>query len=128
MKESGATTVGTMRWQDAAEFMPRPRQVSSLRARFEQNSPCTFSKVYSTHWTSRICRNPLKTNDRGTLYPSQNRQALLSLEPRNPGPLLSSAPNTSRDFLSRKELECTHQLESQIWKSGGGFSWQLILL
>lgn len=128
MRESRATAVGAMRRQNAAELAPRSRRVPGVRAGFAQNSPCAFSKACSSHWTSRIRPNPLKINDRGTLYSSQIREALFSRQRRIRRLQSSSPESTSRGFLSGKELECTHQSESLTWKSEGGFSWQLILL
>jgi hypothetical protein len=128
MRESRVTAVGTMRWQNAAELTPRPRRVSGLSTPFAQNSSPAFSKGYSQHLPSRINRNLLKTNDRGTLYPSQNREVLFSRQRRILRVRSSSVQSTSRGFLSGKELECTHRFESHTWKSEGGFSWQLILL
>ena len=86
----------------------------------------TIAEGCSTVLPSRIHRNPLKTNDRDTLYPSQNRKAFFSRERRNLRSRTSSPESTWRGFRSQKELECTHQLQSQTWKSEGGFSWQLI--
>lgn len=127
MRRSGATALGTTRWQDAAELTPLPRRVSGLRAPFAQDSTRVFSKVCSKHLPSRIKRNLLKTKDRVTLYPSQYREVLFSREPRTPCVRSSSAESTSHGFPSRKELEC-NRFESQTWKSEGGFSWRLILL
>jgi hypothetical protein len=128
MPESRAAALGTICWQHAVELMPRPRRGYCFRARIAQNSARAFSEFYSLHRTIRTARKSLKQNDRGTLYPSQNREALLSLEARNPRLRSSSAKSTSRGFLSRKELECSRRFESQTWNSEGGFSWQLILL
>lgn len=104
MRQSGATAVATMRRRESA------------------------SAASSTLRLSRIHRNPLKTNDGGTLYPSQNRKILFARERRNLRSRSSSPESTCRGFRSRKELECTHQLQSQTWKSEGGFSWQFISL
>ncbi len=76
MRESRATAVGMMPLQDAAELTPRPRRVSGLRARFAQSSTPAFSKVSSSHGTSRITRKSLKLNDR--VY------TLLVTKPRGP--------------------------------------------
>lgn len=128
MRESRATAVDTMRRRNASDLRRRPRRVSDLRARIAQNSARSTAEICSTVLPSRIGRNLLKTNDRATLYPSQNRDALFSRERRTLRSRSSSPESTWRGFRSRKELECTRQLESQTWKSEGGFSWQFISL
>ena len=128
MRESSATAVGVMRRQNVAGIPAPPSRILRPPRPFAQGSPRAASKIYSTLLPSRISGNSLKTNDRGTLYPSQNREAFFSRTRPTLHSRSSSAQITSRGFLSQKELECNDRLESNTWKSEGGFSWQLILL
>jgi len=128
MRESSPGAIGAMCRQNAASVHAPPLRNLRHPLSFAQDSTPALCKRYSTHWASRTTCNWLKTNDRVTLYPSQNRWGLCASEPHTFRVRSSSAGSTSVGFRSRKELECTRQLESQTRKSEGGFSWQLILL
>src|SRR6185437_57050 len=52
----------------------RTKPKGSSSALLSRQSNAIGLQFYSTHEPSRICSNPLKTNDRRHGYPSQNRE------------------------------------------------------
>lgn len=115
MRQNRAMAPGAVWRQDAAGVPAPPLRSLRPPRPLARNWRRAFARACSTHPPSRINRNSLKTDDRGTLYPSQNRRVLFPRETRNLRPPSPSAKSTSRGFLSRKELEC-NRFESQTWE------------
>ena len=103
MRESSPGAIGAMCRQNAAGVHAPPLRNLRHPLSFAQDSTPALCKRYSTRWASRTTCNWLKTNDRVTLYPSQNGGASA---PSNPTP-------SAREALRRRAL----RLVSRVGKS-----------